>query len=88
MSQETETKAVRAPEPPQNEATIDKLTADEPKIMKPSCPGCGADPIGFKRLRYIFTDGVVLETIFCNNPECRIVITAWIVGIEKPKTPR
>ena len=66
-------------------AQVDPLTVAEPKVMKPTCPGCGADPLVLKRLRYDFADGVVVEVLFCHNPECRIAIGCQIVGVERPK---
>jgi len=59
---------------------------DEPQkgVIKPICAKCGADPLRIKRLRYDFPDGVLLESFFCSD--CRIIISAQIVGIEKPKT--
>jgi hypothetical protein len=63
-------------------AVVDELTAKEPRILKPTCPGCGADPLVLKRLRYEFGDGVVVEILFCHNPECRTAIAGQIVGIE------
>src|SRR6266852_6687015 len=62
-------------------AVIDELTAKEPRILKPTCPGCGADPLVIKRLRYEFGDGVVAEILFCHNPECRTAIAGQIVGM-------
>jgi hypothetical protein len=67
-------------------AAVDPLTAAEPKILKPTCPGCGSDPLVLKRLRYDFADGVVAEVLFCRNPECRIAIGTQIVGLERPKS--
>jgi len=66
-------------------AVLDELTAKEPKIMKPTFPGCGADKLVIKSLRYEFGDGVVVEVLFCRNADCRIGIGAQIVGIEPPK---
>jgi hypothetical protein len=66
-------------------AEVDPLTKAEPKVMKPTCPGCGADPLVIKRLRYDFSDGVVAEVLFCHNPECRIAIGCQIVGVERPR---
>lgn len=66
-------------------AVLDELTAKEPRILKPTCPGCGADPLVLKRLRFEFGDGVVVETIFCHNPECRIALGAQIVGMLTPQ---
>jgi len=66
-------------------AAVDELTAKEPKILKPTCPGCGADPLVLKRLRYDFPDGVVVELLFCHNPDCRVAIAGQIVGVERPK---
>lgn len=71
---------------PQPESAVDGMTSADIRIMKPTCPGCGADPLVIKRLRYDFADGVVVEVIFCHNPDCRIAITAMIVGIERPRT--
>lgn len=65
-------------------AAVDAVTAAEPKILKPTCPGCGADPLVLKRLRYEFDDGVVLEVFFCHNPECRIAVGVQIVGMMTP----
>ena len=53
-------------------------------VIWPICAKCGADPIGIKRVRYDFKDGVLLETFFCKA--CRVIISAQIVGIERPKT--
>src|SRR6267142_3858679 len=64
---------------------LDELTAKEPRIMKPTCPGCGADPLVIKRLRYEFGDGVVVELLFCRNVDCRISLGAQIVGVEPPR---
>ena len=69
-------------------AQVDPLTAGEPKILKPTCPGCGADPLVLKRLRYDFADGVVAEVLFCHNPDCRIALGVQIVGVERVKPPR
>lgn len=88
MNQEAETKAVESPEEHATHAVVDDLTKNEPKIMKPTCPGCGADPIGIKRLRYDFPDGVVIETFFCDNPDCRICINSHIVGFQQVKIPK
>jgi len=66
-------------------AVVDELTAKEPKILKPTCPGCGGDPLVIKRLRYEFGDHVVVELLFCANPDCRIAIGSQIVGIEPPR---
>src|SRR5258706_2595863 len=66
-------------------AVVDELTAKEPKILKPTCPGCGGDPLVIKGLRYEFGDHVVVEVLFCANPDCRIGIGAQIVGIEPPR---
>jgi len=68
-------------------AVLDELTAKEPRILKPTCPGCGADPLVVKRLRYEFADHVVAEILFCHNPECRVALAGQIVGVERP-TPR
>ena len=65
-------------------AVLDELTAKEPRILKPTCPGCGADPLVLKRLRYEFADHVVVEVLFCHNPECRVAIGCQIVGIAPP----
>lgn len=65
-------------------AAVDGLTAVEKKILKPTCPGCGADPLVIKRLRYEFDDGVVAEILFCHNPDCRIAIGSQIVGMMTP----
>lgn len=65
-------------------AVLDELTVSEPRILKPTCPGCGADPLVIKRLRYEFGDGVVVEILFCHNLECRIAIAGQIVGIQAP----
>jgi hypothetical protein len=65
-------------------ASVDPLTAAETKILKPTCPGCGADPIVVKRLRYEFDDGVVIEILFCRNPDCRVAIGTFFVGIMTP----
>jgi len=62
-------------------AVVDELTAKDPRILKPCCPGCGADPLQLKRLRYEFGDGVIAEILFCHNPECRISICGQIVFI-------
>ena len=64
-------------------------TAIDPQtkgVIAPICPHCKTDPLNLKRLRYDFPDGVMVETIFCANLECRAVIAAQIVGIERPKT--
>jgi hypothetical protein len=66
-------------------AEVDELTAAEPKIMKPTCPKCGADPLILKRLRYDFPDGVVVEVLFCHNPDCRAAVGCQIVGVERQK---
>ena len=58
-----------------------------PDMIRPTCPECGADPLELKRLRYDFKDGVVVETLFCANLECRIVVGAQIVGVERMKPP-
>lgn len=62
-------------------AAVDDLTAAEKKILKPTCPGCGADPLILKRLRYEFDDGVVAEILFCRNPDCRVAVGSQIVGM-------
>jgi hypothetical protein len=54
-----------------------------PGVIFPICAHCGADPLRIKRVRYDFPDGVLVETFFCSA--CRRVISAQIVGIEKPK---
>jgi hypothetical protein len=54
-------------------------------VIYPLCGKCGADPIKIKRLRYDFEDGVLVETLFC--ADCRAIVGAQIVGIEKPKRP-
>jgi hypothetical protein len=66
-------------------AVVDELTAKEPRILKPTCPGCGADPLVVKRLRYEFGDHVIVEILFCHIPECRIALAGQIVGMEQPK---
>ncbi len=66
-------------------AVLDELTAKEPRIVKPTCPGCGADPLVFKRLRYEFGDGVVAEVLFCRNPDCRVAFGGQIVGMVQPQ---
>lgn len=53
------------------------------EVLYPICAKCGADPLKFKRVRYDFPDGVLVETFFCSA--CRVIIGAQIVGIEKPK---
>jgi hypothetical protein len=53
-------------------------------VIFPICSKCGSDPLKLKRLRYDFPDGVLLETFFCSN--CRVIIGAQIVGIERLKT--
>lgn len=53
-------------------------------VIKPKCGACGLDPLRVKRMRYDFPDGVLLETFFC--AECRVILGAQIVGIERPKT--
>lgn len=79
---ENEKVAVAAPEaqepPPEQKPVM-------PDCIQPTCPGCGADPLKLRRLRHDFTDGVVVEVIFCSNAQCRIAIGAQIVGIERPR---
>lgn len=58
---------------------------DKPEVIYPRCPYCREDPLRLKRLRYDFPDGVLMETFFCGNLDCRMVISAQIVGLEKPK---
>jgi hypothetical protein len=83
-----EPKATVVEAPDAKSAAVDPITAAEPKVLKPTCPGCGADPLVIKRLRYDFPDGVVVEVIFCHNPDCRVAIGAQIVGIEPVKPKR
>lgn len=52
-------------------------------VIYPKCPHCGLDPLRIKRVRYDFKDHVLVETIFCS--ECRAVISAQIVGFDRPK---
>lgn len=59
-----------------------------PEVIYPTCPGCGADPLELKRLRYDFEDGVIVETLFCAKQECRVAIGAQIVGVERPQKKR
>jgi hypothetical protein len=66
-------------------AVLDELTAKEPRILKPTCPGCGADPLVIKRLRFEFGDGVIAEILFCHNPDCRVAIAGQIVGMVQPR---
>ena len=82
MDHEAENDRQEAPQP---QSAVDHMTAGDNRIMKPTCPGCGADPLVLKRLRYDFADGVIVETMFCNNPDCRVCVSAMIVGIERPK---
>lgn len=85
-AKEPETPAPGAAE--EQGAAVDELTVKEVKIMKPTCPACGADPLVLKRLRYDFPDGVVVEVMFCHNPECRIAIGAQIVNVMRQPAPR
>jgi len=72
-----------------SETSIPESPAVKPPTTKdvvyPTCPGCGSDPLKLQRLRHDFPDGVIVEVLFCANPECRIAIGAQIVGIEKPR---
>jgi hypothetical protein len=52
-------------------------------VLWPRCAYCGQDPLKFKRVRYDFPDGVLVETFFCSR--CRRIISAQIVGLERPK---
>jgi hypothetical protein len=52
-------------------------------VIFPICACCGADPLKFKRVRYDFPDGVLVETFFCSR--CRRIISCQIVGLEKPR---
>jgi len=86
--QETKKVAPASQEGARRTATVDELTKTEPKILKPTCPGCGSDPLGIMRLRYDFPDGVVVEVLFCMNPDCRTAIGAQIIGVEPVRRPK
>jgi hypothetical protein len=94
MDGKIERGALEALEDERRSSKVDELTTKDPKIAKPTCPICGADPLVLKRLRYDFPDGVVVEVLFCGAKDsdgeytCRAALGAQIVGLERIKPPR
>lgn len=84
-----QTKPVPQQAEPQGEAqpgTVQagaKPTAPAREVIYPKCPFCGQDPLQLWRLRYDWPDGVIAETIFCGNSDCKGVLGVQIVFVPK-----
>lgn len=49
----------------------------------PVCPHCGADPVELLEKGYRFSDGVAALMLYCANLQCRKIVGASFLGMQK-----